>query len=375
MKQAATIMLTAICAFCATGTRAQIVPRATASAQVPNAVKMVNYRLPVTRLQIAVTAERTTYIPGRFSAYADALLQIADAPVTERDKWTITSLTLTPYGVADARTSHALRYVPATASPKVVLADDGRLLAVNDNASALPALIEPRRELIADGQNQASDYATPLMLQAGSEAEAAHAAANEIKRLRRQRTRLAAGEADFPPASNAQLQTMLAELERQEQALLVQFTGTTRKERHVVCVSYTPERGKLDDVAFRFSENGGVLEPTATAGEPCQISLRPQQADTVGNQTVANAALTYCIPAVADVALTLQGKPLLRATVAIAQLGRLSSLPANYFTAHAGSKMSFSPTTGALIKLEQKDTPTAPAARLQQARQGAPAAH
>ena len=71
--------------------------------QKPVALKSVQYRLPKTALQIAITAERTTFFPGELSEYAASYLDLTDVVTEQCDNWRIKSLMLTPYGIADER--------------------------------------------------------------------------------------------------------------------------------------------------------------------------------------------------------------------------------------------------------------------------------
>ena len=69
----------------------------------------ITYFLPQTRLHIVVRAQRESYTPGEYAAYAQRFL---DAPNVEQqpfDTWTLQSIEVTPYGVADRTQAYTIK--------------------------------------------------------------------------------------------------------------------------------------------------------------------------------------------------------------------------------------------------------------------------
>ena len=103
----------------------------------------ITYFLPQTRLHIVVRAQRESYTPGEYAAFAQRFL---DAPNVEQqpfDTWTLQQIEVVPYGVADRTQAYTIKLNHKTSAPLVELAPDGRLLSVNTTADALPTLETP----------------------------------------------------------------------------------------------------------------------------------------------------------------------------------------------------------------------------------------
>lgn len=328
--------------------------------QKPVALKSVQYRLPKTALQIAITAERTTFFPGELSEYAASYLDLSDVETEQCDNWRIKSLMLTPYGIADESKIYTIKFDPENSSSGFVkLSSDHCLLAINGDLPELPQLIKPATSLLQAADKTGSTYRTPLMLQAGSKEEMARAAYREICDIRRKRSYLAKGEADFMPVDKEQMDVMLRELEREENALLKLFTGTKQIETHILTTNYVPSRDKTEDVAFRFSRYYGLTAKDDVSGTPYKIKFEctPDTLANVNNQE----GVVYCIPAIVKATITHGTKQLLTTTVPMAQFGHTAKLSNDYFDNNFGTKITYSPVNGGILKIEKGEKTTATA--------------
>ena len=61
----------------------------------------VTYFLPKTVVRVAVTAEKVHHEPGEYCEFAQRFLRLNDVTQAAYDEWTIKSVTLSTYGVAD----------------------------------------------------------------------------------------------------------------------------------------------------------------------------------------------------------------------------------------------------------------------------------
>ena len=225
----------------------------------------ITYFLPQTRLHIVVRAQRESYTPGEYAAYAQRFL---DAPNVEQqpfDTWTLQSIEVTPYGVADRTQAYTIKLNHKTSAPLVELAPDGRLLSVNTTADALPTLEAPSVKKISKDKPQGNKYKTQEILRAGSTAARAEITAQEIYDIRENRGLLAKGQADFNPKDGEQLKTMIAQLDERENALLSLFLGTKSTEEHVFTFEVTPQQAQQTLELFRFSRYLGFVDANEVA--------------------------------------------------------------------------------------------------------------
>ena len=346
-------------------TSAQLVRQNTNNLQQKTVeLQNVQYYLPKTALHFSITAERTTFIPGEFSEYALSYLNIKDVETEQCDNWRIKSISLTPYGIADNSKLYTIKFDPNNSSSGFVkLSSDHCLLAINGELPEIPVLSKPSSSLVQAADESGSNYRTALMLQAGSKEEMARVAYKEICDIRKKRALLAKGEADYMPVDKDQMELMLSELDREENALLKLFTGTKQIETHVVTTDYIPMRDKKEDVAFRFSKYYGLTDKDDLSGTPYKIKLE------CANDTLPNAnnseGIVYCVPANVKVTLSVGTKQLLTSTIPMAQFGHTAKVSNDYFDNNFGSKITYSPVNGGILKIVkgEQTRPSTPATK------------
>lgn len=88
------------------------------------------YFLPKTALRIVVQVEKTTYTPGDFCKYSERYLRMKNVEQEPYVSYKVTSITPTPFGVADKSKCYAVKYNQKNATANITLADDGTLLAI-----------------------------------------------------------------------------------------------------------------------------------------------------------------------------------------------------------------------------------------------------
>ncbi|MBQ7634625.1 MAG: DUF4831 family protein [Bacteroidaceae bacterium] len=312
----------------------------------------ITYFLPRTRLQIVITAERTTHHAGELAPYASQYLRTNDAPQSDFDSWQITSLSLIPHGVADTTCAYTIRFDQRSSAPFVKLAPDGTLLAINGEPGESPQLATPSVTTLQGPPADLGGYKTQEMLAAGSTEKMAELAAEEIYDIRENRALLSKGQADFMPADGAQLKLMLSTLDKQEAGLLRLFMGYETKERHVMTLDYEPDPARGErDVAFRFSRHFGLVDRDDLSGEPYYLNLKftaPQAPQTAQS----TQTLRYYAPGNVDLTLTSRAGTHLSGTVPMAQFGRIENLGGDLFNNEFRTHVTLSPVNGGILKIE-----------------------
>ncbi len=318
----------------------------------------ITYFLPKTALHFTVTATRTLYTPGEYAAYAERYLRLKDVTQTPYEVWQITSIDMTPYGVADTGQAYSIKLKAKTAAPLVSLAADGRLLAINveqvDDEKTLS-----RRSVVRDAAKtlRPADYQTEEILSAGSVSKMAELTAGEIYDIRENRSLLTKGQADFMPKDGEQLRLMLAQLDVQEEALLQLFKGTATQETHTFVIDEIPAGAVDKKILFRFSKHFGLVEADDYSGEPYTLtvkdlhSLPAEESDPTAKPKKPVDDVRYIVPGRAAVLLASPTEEVYSTTLPMAQLGRVEHLGSDLFNKKLTTHVYLSPETGAITRL------------------------
>lgn len=318
----------------------------------------ITYFLPTTHLQITVTATRKSYTPGEYAQYAQRYLKLKDAVQSPYDEWTITDISITPFGVANPEQAYSIKLKPKTSAPLVGLAPDGRLISINTEAPELPALPKPSVTPVKEKRLNPADYKTEEILSAGSLSKMAELTANEIYDIRENRTALTKGQADFMPKDGEQLRLMLSSLDTQEDALLQLFKGTVSSEVHVMTIDYVPPTGGAKDLLFRFSKFFGMVDADDPAGEPYYIDVREAQSPIIATEVAEKKSkkevedLRYVVPGNASVSVLTRSKVVTSMTTPLAQFGKVEHLGGELFNKKYTTHVTLSPATGGIVSIE-----------------------
>lgn len=322
----------------------------------------ITYFLPRTALHVTVKARRTVYTPGEYARYAERYLRLTNVGQTPSETWTLLSVDVTPYGVADTQQAYTIKLKQKTSAPLVTLAPDGRLLAVNaSGATDNVQLSQPSVVKDAVKTLSASDYKTEEILSAGSEMKMAELTANEIYDIRENRSLLTKGQADFMPSDGEQLRLMLEKLDQQEEALLQLFKGTEVSETHTFTLTYIPTPTKTDDVLFRFSKHYGLVPSDDVSGEPYTITLKdlktlPAEAVTTDQKNKKPVEdLRYIVPSRVLVKIAGAQRELFSASFPMAQYGRVEHLGGELFNKKIVTHVLLVPETGGIAKIESSE--------------------
>lgn len=317
----------------------------------------VTYFLPKTSIDITVKAEKTTYTPGNFCRYAEKYLRLTGIATAPDEQWAIKSVSITPIGTPDTEQAFTIKLKDKTVAPLVELTEDGIIKAINTTYPDTPTkAVQEEKEAPALNPR---DFLTEEILMAGSTAKMAELTAKEIYNIRESKNAITRGQADNMPKDGESLKIMLSSLEKQEQALMQLFTGTTTKESKVFTVKVTPT-GDIDkEVLFRFSKKLGIVSASDLSGSPVYLTLTNQ--NTVPKPTEEEKAkkkldgVVYNVPGKADMIISNGAKTLYKGELTLSQFGNTEVLTNNLFNKKTTTKVTFDPTTGGLIKIEAEN--------------------
>lgn len=328
------------------------------------------YYLPKTAINIHVTVEKTVYTPGELCQYADRYLRINGISDKEDVYYRISSVSLEPEGLPDTDRLYHIAFDPKSVAPLVELDAAGILLAVNTtNTQVAHKAVAPVGEEAKPLNPRA--YMTEEMLMTGSKAKMAELVAKEIYSIRESRNLTLRGQNENMPKDGAGLQIIVDNTNEQEEALMQLFVGVTSTEYTTHTFQILPD-GEADRLLFgRFSRKLGVLHQDDLGGSPLYIDIKSRNmvpempADSVADKGKKKRKLVeakkaekwdgivYNLPDQASVKVYTNSTTLAERLIPIAQFGNTETLSKKLFSKKTDVKVTFDPTNGALLKIEE----------------------
>jgi len=318
------------------------------------------YTLPSTHLSVTLEAELTVRKPGEFYKYAKKYLNINNPITKESRTATLKSVALSTVGVPDANERYAVQFKPGS-DVFMTLSASNIPLSVNTEQTAneeTPALPEAQAAAPTPLETPAArQVISEEMMQSQSTAKRAELAASALFGIRQIRADLISGQAEQMPPDGKSLQLMLDNLEAQENALMAMFVGTTAVSTDVATFNLYPEDDISHKVVARISPVDGIVDATDLSGEPVYLDLDvTQRGEMPVNEKGQQLAFprngfAYCIPGMASVAVSYDGRTYVDRDEMFAQFGVVYGLNPNSFTDRkAPLYVVFDPATGAIVE-------------------------
>ena len=329
------------------------------------------YYLPKTAINVSITTEKTTYVPGELCQYADRYLRISNISNKEDSYYTIKSVSLTTEGLPDEAKMYHILFATNSVAPLVTLTDDGILQGVN---IAVPEVKKGGEVSFPASSDKKvfspRSYMTEEMLLASSKAKLAELVAKEIYNIRESKNLIIRGQNEYMPKDAESLQIILAGLEEQEQAFTQLFTGVTTTEVATQTYQVIPEANAERVVLGRFSRKLGLLHGDDLAGAPLYIDIKGKQTASVSvEEPVVETAktkkfkkskdenkqdgLVYNIPGKAAVKVYTNTQVLTEEQLSLAQFGNTETFSSTLLTKKKDIKVTLDPVTGALLRVEE----------------------
>lgn len=323
-----------------------------------NEAAMVYY-MPKNELAITLHYTVVDEEPGIFYQYAKRYLGAKQVITESKRSCVLTHVSTELLTSADTKRAYKITAGQGIKEQLISLSEDGRLLGYN------VAIEEATESQLFSGKAESycieNEALMPLLEEqfvASSTAKMAEGAAKLIYRLRETRLNLLAGEVEHVPADGKSMELVLAELEKQEQALVELFVGKKKVSSGSKTLRYKPEECVYDAVLCRFSLHSGVVDANDLSGEPLYISVDATQEMVQplveeNSKAPALSQLYYNLPGEADVVLKYKGEEWMRAHYQIAQLGVAIPLAKQWFTGKDIPVIRLNPETGNILSIEQ----------------------
>lgn len=262
------------------------------------------YSLPLTVIDISITAEEISIIPGPYAKFAEKYLGIQHAPQKPEKLWSVKSISLKSHSEADPDFIYSLQGIGNTnAYPDLMRLLENRLILTPASFSAelvnlysyptntgaiLYTDLSVKRNFEAEKDVEVSlvmpdtIYMTkPSSRNALKEKtieQKAEEAANFIIKLKKRRFKLVAGQYDYMPEGEA-MGAALDELARIEEEYLSLFIGKRISTERQQNFHFIPSAGKETEraVICRFSQESGFMDSGETNGLPILLEMNASQ--------------------------------------------------------------------------------------------------
>jgi len=319
----------------------------------------VVYFLPKTAVKLSVLVEKTTYTPGDFCRYAQRYLRMTDVPQAHSTSYRVVSIRQYTVGVADSTKAYSVKFNNKTVAANMALSTDGCLLAINATPTevSMPQSFVPAPKPAALNPRQ---FMNEEILAAGSTAKMAELTAREIYDLRENRSLLIKGQAEFMPSDGTQMQLMLGQLQKQEQALLQLFQGTTERDTVEEVITICPGGPVEMQVGFRLSQKLGLVDADDLSGVPYYIKVENITSMPPTNEAEAarvkkkqpESGIYVNVPGKMRVTILHNGSPISATEHPAAQFGQVELLSGDLFNKRFTTHLWLHPVTGSVERLD-----------------------
>lgn len=316
------------------------------------------YTLPVTALDVEVTAVKETCKAGPYYQYAKKYVGTDKVVKEDAEVWTIKSVKVRPYGIPDPDARYLMQLKPG-ATTFIGVDENGMLLSINTSPE-LPEVEQteiPPMEGEMIGDNEYLQYVDEDFIASQSSAKQAQMLAENLMEIRDAKISLTRGTADTMPTDGKQLEIMLNSLAHQEATLTAAFLGNITKETVVRNFTFVPaENGKK--TLFRLSDFNGFVDADDYSGEPVYITVDITNevtlpVDAKGEiKKLPKDAVAYSVPGAAEITISFGGKTLWQQELEMAQFGVIFGLNPNIFSDKKDPSYAvFDPATGGLKEI------------------------
>jgi len=321
----------------------------------------VIYALPQTVLKVDVVAEKTILKKGPFADYAQKYLGISDVVKADGNSWKLKAIELNGKGEVDSEQFHKLTtsvdYEPSLIAltpeglirgfnlrnsqfenvEKEVIALSDRNVEIEYGKFSIDPILKYQEDTIYKVVETDTAFVKVPVLEkqalTKSLEEKAEEAAHQIFKLRKRRFKILTANYEVLPPDGKAYQVIVEELAKLEHEYISLFVGKKVSIKKTYQFSYTPKQGENGGVIFRMSPQMGPVGVNDLGGRPIRVDFKNMNVtDELAILPTAGVAphqqVKYRIPGMADVAISNGKSVLLKKRMAIAQFGKIASIPA-----------------------------------------------
>lgn len=306
----------------------------------------VEYALPKSVLVFNVKAEKTEFFAGPYAQFAAKYLGV-EVETADKASYSVSEVSLKAKSEADQNSRYSASLTPAARRDYMSLTTQGLVsrpgtpvVAGSDwrfaqsrsadfSAKGLPSNLTQESNILY-GKGRASVRQKEVVEK--SDEQKAREVADKIFAIREQKYKILVGDTDATYSGEA-MKATIDELNRMENEYLTLFTGYSESQQVEGSFEVIPVKGTLLYVAFRVSDEEGLVQADNLAGKPYLLELVPEaiaeaesQPESAPAKKKGKAApepvlLHYRIPAICTAKLSDGQATLLQTRVPVYQFG------------------------------------------------------
>ncbi|MBN2807101.1 MAG: DUF4831 family protein [Prolixibacteraceae bacterium] len=327
------------------------------------------YALPRTTLVIEVKAQKTTFVPGPYAAYADKYLGIKQVKTVPEEKWQLISMDINTLTEPDPEAI----YKSMNQAAAIALNSEGIIAGIMVPGQTSEPLLtgfhqlkQKATDLIYTDLSSDEFYELTVNPENGTEAlvlksteQKAREAADYLIRLRKKRAYTILDPSDVVPEDGKGYEIFLKEAEKLENEYTRLFTGTLEQHSQHHRFIFVPEKKEVkNELLFRFSEEKGVLPKTDISGKPVMISLLSipntlkniQAVSKTAQPDAGQSGVFYRVPVVAELNISDGLNTLYHGQLTLPQFGEVLPVPEHLLNGQYA--VSYQIETGAIKEIK-----------------------
>jgi len=315
------------------------------------------YYSPKTTVSLTFTYTVETYERGIYAAFAETMLGLTDAVKETKTTYSLDRVQIGTTTAADYNRPHKI--VAESGFPMLLTINEkGLLVGYNMPIQEHKPTPTPPRRPTPPAQAEEVIPLPEEVLNASGTLAQAHAAAKQIFHIRETRMYLINGEVEHAPADGQAMKLVLAELDKQEQALLALFVGSKTTRKETKRVQFVPEE---QEPVWFFSEENGFTDAENVDADSITVNIIAQkqelatpQADQKKKKSApALSQLVYNLPGTCIVSVRYKGNEMATRTLQIAQFGVDVPLAKDLFNGPVLPTIVFSDKTGNIVSISK----------------------
>lgn len=344
----------------------------------------VNYCLPKASYEVSVTMECTKCIPGPYRNYAEKELGVKPEITEPSERWIIRDIRIKPMYIPDEKAVYSISASGDYNPLMLRLSAEGFLAGVSAGQGGVYNEEKKMKYIVDEGIEEKvidimklntynhlkeildTNYTyqqvdgemkkiwDPIVRYAvKTEKDNVKEAVSEIFRIRSERVKLLGAENNVPDGKS--LEIILKGFERMEDNYLSLFMGKKESKTVVRMFECVPSKQGEEVVAFRFTEDKGVVEAKNVSAPAYLLKFENVvvPASNPVNGTTTEAAVFYRVPAVADLKLVKNNQELVSFRTIVPQFGETKKIPVDVIS-NEGLLLEFYPQFGSLKSISKK---------------------
>ena len=318
----------------------------------------LTYSLPMTTVTLDVEAVQEKFYAGPYAKYAEKYLGIKPRQ-NDETTFQLTEIKMTPYVEADQSRRYSLNVKKGNIDATFLKLSSAGLISFADanfgdesiwrfptktqgdfSSKGVTSNLTSESTTLYRNEKKESAYnkvsvQQDMIVEKTPEKRAAETA-DMILKIRQQRLQIVTGDTDATYSGEA-MGAAIAELTRLEQEYMILFVGYSEYQTQRMRFEVIPDASRESQmyIAFRLSDNGGLVAAENLSGRPVVMEIVPQEfaepevTAALDEKSANPVEAFYRIPANCTVKLIDSGNVIMQTRFPIYQLGRESSLPVN----------------------------------------------